>query len=175
MRACFLGDSYDLVKRFWADRLGSLAPLYAHPKFIPPEIRVAYVRLTSMPVLDVERCPDQPFGIFLDPHTGIPLPSEVYRKPTRSHASLPFVLDVNRRLRPKYIVCFDQSYHRGHALKQHQQRKRKMTFLAQNGIYCTYYRSHAPFLFMAQERRTLEAIRKTLLECGMPAERLEPE
>src|SRR6266478_6504291 len=29
----YLGDSYDLVKRFWCESLGPVAPLYAHPRF----------------------------------------------------------------------------------------------------------------------------------------------
>lgn len=33
MKREFLGDSYDMVKRFWADLLRHTAPLYADPRF----------------------------------------------------------------------------------------------------------------------------------------------
>jgi len=38
-----LGDSYDLVKRFWAEALGPGGTLYAHPRFVPAAL-VAHVQ-----------------------------------------------------------------------------------------------------------------------------------
>ena len=35
----WLGDSYDLVKRFWKKSLEPVAPLYSHPRFVPSTIR----------------------------------------------------------------------------------------------------------------------------------------
>jgi hypothetical protein len=48
----YLGDSYDLIKRFWHEALEPIAPLYAHPKFIPADLRTRFTTLTSIPILD---------------------------------------------------------------------------------------------------------------------------
>src|SRR5271166_4736257 len=98
MEAKFMGDSFDLVKRFWAEALGRIAPLYAHPQFVPVEIRESYQRLTTIPVLPTH--PQGGFGILLDPHTGIPLPLNTGRASRLSHATLSFIARVNEELHP---------------------------------------------------------------------------
>jgi hypothetical protein len=113
VREKYLGDSFDIVKRFWADHLGVIAPLFAHPKFVPPEIKPAFENMVGMRVLDSTEVPTQPFGLFLDPHTGIPLPTAAQRTATASHAPLRFIEGEYARLKPKYLICFDQSHHRG--------------------------------------------------------------
>ncbi len=85
MRELYLGDSYDLIKRFWSESLRSIAPLYAHPRFVPSGIRTQYAQVTGISVFDAP--PLGPFGILLDPPTGIPLPSESANGATASHAS----------------------------------------------------------------------------------------
>jgi hypothetical protein len=50
MQRKHLGDSYDLVKRFWADNLVSFGQLLAHPRFVPNEIRSEYKTLTGVSV-----------------------------------------------------------------------------------------------------------------------------
>ena len=42
----YLGDSYDLVERFFSQVLDPIARLYAHSKFVPPEIRDPYTKIT---------------------------------------------------------------------------------------------------------------------------------
>src|SRR5438552_17254728 len=41
----YLGDSYDLVKRFWCESLGPVAPLYAHPRFVPSLLMLLFFSL----------------------------------------------------------------------------------------------------------------------------------
>jgi len=93
MHEKYLGDSYDLVKRFWRENLKRVAPLYAHPRFVPVEIRARYTSLTSIPIF--ESRPRGQFGILLDPHTGIPLPGEAFHA-TASHAPLQFLVRESR-------------------------------------------------------------------------------
>jgi len=62
MRETYLGDSYDLVKRFWYESLKSIAPLYAHPRFVPPAIHSKYTAVTSISILDVR--PVGQFGFY---------------------------------------------------------------------------------------------------------------
>jgi hypothetical protein len=71
MNQKFLGDSYDLVKRFLAQTVNPIATIYAHPKFVPEEMREKYTKLTTIPVLG--SAPEGRFGILLDPDTGISL------------------------------------------------------------------------------------------------------
>jgi hypothetical protein len=156
VRDIYPGDSYDLVKRFWHDQLACIPPLCAHPHFVPPPLHVQYTALTRLPILDPMKLPEWPFGLFLDPDTGIPLPEEQF-----TQASL---------LRPHYMICFDQSIHRKHkgGLNKDQQRETKRDFLRSQGIAPFYYFSHAPFLFMAQEMSTLQNVRNRLIGLGIP-------
>lgn len=168
----YLGDSYDIIKRFWHEALAPIAPLYAHPKFIPAELRTRFTTLTLIPMLDSH---PKTFGLLIDPHTGIPLPKEDEIRATVSYASLPFIVETERELSPLYMVCFDQSYHRKHELDKKGQRAEKMRFLQKQGLSSFYYVSHAPFLFVAREPVVLKSIRDRLLALGIPAIRLEFE
>jgi len=163
------------VKRVWAESLGSISPLYAHPKFVPSSIRGQFTAVTLIPILDPAARPEGPYGLFLDPHTGIPLPQESVIRTTTSHASLQFIVQVNDSLGPAYMICFDQSYHRRHKLTVAEQRARKRSLLQEHGISSFYYVSHAPFLFMAQKTATLADVGRRLLAMGIPRERFEPE
>ena len=173
MREDYLGDSYDFVKRFWCESLGSIAPLYAHPEFVPEKFRDKYTKTTSIPILDLAVVPNRPFGILIDPDTGIPLPTDGVDGATASHASLPFMVQLIQNLRPHYIICFDQSYHRSRKLGRKGQLKKKTRFLRDKGIRSFYYVSQAPFLFMAEKSDVLRDIWDRLTSLGIPANRFE--
>ncbi len=172
MKGIYLGDSYDIVKRFWAESLQPVAPLYAHPRFVPEDIRAQYEAVTSIPVLDTDRLPERPFGLLLDPDTGIPLATESKTKATASHAPLPFIVQLNEQLQPTYMLCFDQSHHRSHELKRPEQLEQKQEFLRGHGLGSFYYVSHAPFLFVAREAEILAQVRCRLVSLGIPRRRL---
>ncbi|SPE45500.1 hypothetical protein SBA7_860002 [Candidatus Sulfotelmatobacter sp. SbA7] len=171
MREVFLGDSYDLVKRFWRESLDSIGPLYAHPRFIPLSIRKQFTAVTTIPILGT--LPKGHFGILLDPDTGVPLPSKQAVRRTAKHAPLTFIVGLNVEMRPDYLICFDQSYHRLHELDRKQQRAEKGKFLAQKGLSSFYYVSHAPFLFVASQPLILRNILDRLVSLGIPKDRLE--
>ena len=166
MHKQYLGDSYDLVKRFWCETLKSVAPLYAHPRFVPAAIRSEYKNVTTIPIL--EDRPDGRLGILLDPDTGVPLPATSASDATSSHVPLPFLIKLNQEFQPDYIICFDQSHVRDHQLSRKDQRAAKMTFLRERGICSFYYVSHAPFLFVAQDRQILRSILERLTLAGIP-------
>jgi hypothetical protein len=172
LRDIYLGDSYDIVKRFWAESLRSISPLYAHPRFIPVDIRAQYTAVTTIPILDLVKPPECPIGLLLDPHTGIPLSSKSTAEASASHAPLAFIAWVNNRLRPEYIICFDQSYYRRHELNRKGQLEKKRELLREMGIDSFYYYSHAPFLFMAGDASALGAVKERLVSLGVPQERL---
>jgi hypothetical protein len=123
MHEQYLGDSYDLVKRFWCESLGPLAPLYAHPRFVPSPIRSHYTAVTKIPILDAR--PEGAFGLLLDPHTGVPVADGLSSSASVSHAPLSFIVELNQKLRPEYIICFDQSFHRKHKLTKEERREKK--------------------------------------------------
>jgi len=174
MREKYLGDSFDIVKRFWAERLASVAPLYAHPRFVPKNLRPAFESMTGMPIAGTHGTSGQQFGLFLDPHTGIPLPSEATQRVSASHAPLAFIAAEMNRLGPLYLICFDQSHKRVSGLSRADQRERKRAALSALDISSFYYVSHAPFLFAARQAEVLDQVRSRLRECGIPCIRFEP-
>jgi hypothetical protein len=172
-----LGDSFDVVKRFWREQLAEIALLHAHPLFVEIDIRIEFTKLTEIPVIEFKEKPRFPFGLFFDPDTGIALPGDAIIMPRRSHATLPFIVDEFKRWQPKYAICYDQSKHRKHkkGWTVEQQRAEKQSYLRERKIASFYYVSHAPFLFMAKESPTLEHIRNHLISLGIPEKvRLQP-
>ncbi|MBI4200546.1 MAG: hypothetical protein HY535_08770 [Chloroflexi bacterium] len=174
MQPKYLGDSFDIVKRFWAERLGSIAPLFAHPRFVPTAIKSAYEKMVAMPVLHPNEPRAEPFGLFLDPHTGIPLPTALSQKPTASHVPLSFIEAELDRLRPMYLICFDQSHVRGSGPSKAEQRESKRAALQTRNVASFYYVSHAPFLFASKDAKVIELVRRRLVEGGIPECRFEP-
>lgn len=170
MQAKYLGDSYDIVKRFWAVSLGGIAHLYAHPKFISNEIWSSFTAVTTIPILKLVSPPTRPFGILLDPHTGIPFPSKSPRL-TPSHAPLLAIMQLMDALHPRYMICFDQSFHRAAGFTKNKQMQSKMDFLRVHGLPSFYYVSHASFLFITETPERLDMIRHHLAALGIPESR----
>jgi hypothetical protein len=168
----YLGDSFDIVKRFWADCLGSVAPLFAHTKFVPQNIQEKYERMVGVRLLPADGLPVC-FGLFLDPNTGIPLPTSSSQGATASHATVSFIVREFNRLKPTYMVCFEQSHDRSCGLTRREQRDSKRRALQSNRIVSFYYVSHAPFLFMARDDATLQRLLDCITNAGMPSSRFE--
>ena len=120
MDESYLGDSYDLVKRFLCQTLYPIAPLYAHPQFVPSAIREAYVAVTTIPILGVP--PQSSFGILLDPDKGVCL-----GRASSKRAPLSLVVELHHKFCPKYIVCFDQSFNRNLDLKEQMRAKGRLS------------------------------------------------
>ncbi len=77
----YLGDSYDLVKRFWSESLRSVGPLYAYSRFVPADIRVQYTAVTSIPILDTDNLPRILWAVARSAHWY----SSAFRISDRSH------------------------------------------------------------------------------------------
>jgi hypothetical protein len=175
MNQKYLGDSYDIVKRFLAEGLRPIAPLFADSRFIPEMISASYSLVTAMPILNPKGLlPQKPFGILLDPNTGIPLPSGLVQYTTVKHASLDYIVRIYDELNPEYLICFDQSYHRKHELSKPKQKDKKRKYLLGFGLYSFYFESQAPFLFISRKPEVLDSIRKWLLSMGIPDSRINP-
>ena len=175
MNQRYLGDSYDIVKRFWAEGLRPIAPLFAHSRFIPEDIGAAYSLVTAIPILNPKsQLPQKPFGVLLDPDTGIPLPAGLVQHTTTKHAPLDLIVRIYNELNPEYLICFDQSYHRKHELSKPKQKEKKREYLRERGLSSFYFESQAPFMFISHNTEVLDAIRKRLLSIGIPQHRLSP-
>lgn len=166
----FLGDSYDLVKRFWAENLSSIAPIYADERFVPDGIRDAYTKMTRIPLF--QHSVSHPFAIFLDPCTGIPRLTNPLRKPTKKYAPLPFIVEVFEKYHPEFLICFDQSF--GYNESKEVSMEEKRTQLTSNGLFAFYFSSHANFLFVSESYETITVLRKRLITLGIPDARLKP-
>ena len=173
MHADHLGDSYDLVKRFFAIALHPIAEIFAHPRFIPPDIRDAYTKLTSIPVLDANNEGD--YALFLDPDTGIHLPDGANQKQSRSHVSLAYLCEVFEEFTPSFLVCYDQGFHRRDDRTLFEQVMQKREYLQEMGIESFYYVSHAPFLFASDSISILHRVAEMVVENGIPQSKLEPD
>ena len=188
MREEFLGDSYDIVKRFWASSLRPIAPLSAHPHFVPAEMRAAFKKTTSVPVLELDPpvgkhgavakgakivYPEGDFGLLLDPDTGIPLTAD--HATNRVHCSVDFIASLfGAHANLTYVICFDQSHDRNHALKGLRQMEKKRELITAAGLSSFFYKSHARFFFVTRDEATLAKIRKRLSTAGIPDVRFRP-
>ena len=171
MKRDYLGDSYDAVKRLWQQVLQDSAPLFAEPRFLPPELRLDFTRLTNIPMLPPQ--PPAVFSILNDPDTGIRLPAEDNQSETRTHTSITAILHQFQQHSPRCIVTFDQSDYRHSDLKRDEQRLAKMRSLSAGNAFSFYYVSHAPFLFAFPTLGALQDIRALLLRAGIPENRFE--
>ena len=166
MKSEFLGDSYDIVKRFFRDILSPIAPLKADPYFIESSLLSGeYERVTGIALLSNGQT--KPIGVLLDPDTGIRAPDH-HRDATRSHATTQYIADVLRDSSVAYCIVYDQSYHRN-SVRKTDQLTAKLQELENRSVVGFYYVSHAPFLFAARHGRTLAALRKALLNAGIPS------
>ncbi len=173
MKENYLGDSYDIVKRFWADVLRPIAKLYVHPSFIPDSIKERFALVTRMPLYQASVSEaGRPFGIFLDPDTGIALPSARHQRTSIAHASLDFIVRLYQEVKPEYLVCFDQSFKRGKAQSKREEMKVKCDAIEKRGYESFYFDSHASFLFVSHNAHTLVGIEKAISEAGIPSNRL---
>jgi len=170
MNEGFLGDSFDIVKRFWREQLGPIAPLLAHPRFVPAALRERFTHLTAIPFFDPSNPPTEPFGMFLDPHTGVPFPKDDDTEATPAYAPTLFIIAELARLKPRYAICFDQCHDRLHDVNRSREWQQgvKREFLRDRGIPNFYYQSHAPFLFLATVKEHLVEVRHRLIEVGIP-------
>ena len=168
MKRELLGDSYDMVKRLWADLLKKAAPLYADPVFYKDRVlQREFTRLTRIQMKVGQT--SGVFSILLDPDTGISLTG----KPSPRHVTTEYIAKRLRESGAKYVVTYDQSYRR-EKTKPRQQRQEKMTeMIKKHHCPSFYYVSHTSFLFAAKSRQDLRELRTIIEKAGVPASKLE--
>jgi len=169
MKGKFLGDSYDIVKRLWADLLLETAPLYAAPVFYKDRVlRQAFTQLTRIRMMD--EGPSGTFSVLLDPDTGVSLTN----KHPPGHVTPAYIADQFTNPGVKFVVTYDQSYRREKPKPKRQQMQEKMTeMIKRHGCPSFYYVSHASFLFAAKSQQDLRELRTIIEKAGVPACKLE--
>ena len=172
MKRKFLGDSYDIVKRFWRELLHGWAPIYAAPQFVPAELQEDYVMLLGIPML-AETGSLTAHSILNDPDTGIRMPSGKDQSEGRTHITLG---TIARQLSQgaRCVVTFDQSNYRNLKLPRELQHELKRRHLAEAGVSSFYYDSHAPFLFATADPQSDFKVRRILRTAGVPDDRITP-
>ena len=165
MRPEFLGDSFDIVKRFFCETLRSLGfAVYIDPLFSGDwsgKEEIFYQFLGVKPNSGVKISP-RLTALFLDPDTGI------NEMGSPSHISYERLVFESRN--HSLVFAFDQAFSR--AGKAEAKVKTKLNALAERGVSAFYYSSHAHFLFVSREDGHLRRLRAQLISLGLPESRL---
>jgi hypothetical protein len=167
MRAEFLGDSYDIVKRFFCEALRS----QGFTVYVDPMLTGAWSgqEESFFRFLGVQRCPSgERFqgmtALFLDPDTG------VNEKGGPAHVS--YARLAQEAENHTLVFSFDQAFSR--AGESGPKLQVKLGALAARGCAALYYASHAHFLFVCREHGPLQRLRTHLVGLGLPESRLVP-
>ncbi len=165
MNPAYLGDSYDLVKRFFFQELVALGYEVA----IDPMLTGSwhgneqnFYRLVGAVPASGSITPSKRRALLLDPDTG------VSAKNTKSHVS--FTRLAHEAEASTLVFSFDQSFSR-QAPPQIVMRT-KLEALQALSCSAMYYDSHARFLFVAKQSHSLRELRLHLLSLGLPESRL---
>jgi hypothetical protein len=162
----FLGDSYDLVKRFFVHEFRALGyevavdPLFTGDWAEGEE--EAFHRL-----IDVKHRKELPStgdrtALFLDPDTG------VKGRATRRHVSYDRL--AHEAAKHRLVFAFDQSFSRQGSAAEAM--ARKLNAISSLGLAGLYYDSHARFLFASRQSDAIHEVWLHLQRVGIPSRRL---
>jgi hypothetical protein len=165
MRPEFLGDSYDIVKRFFCETLRSLG----YTVYIDPQItgdwsgqETTFYRFLGVEPRAGAKSASPLTALFLDPDTG------VNEKGSLSHVSYERLAAEAKSY--ALVFAFDQAFSRaGDAGAKLQT---KLNALAELGCAALYYASHAHFLFVSRDHEHLQRLRSELVSLGLPPSRI---
>ena len=183
------GDSYDIVKRSLLEWLSDLGEWAAHPMLTqqpkddssflrrytdflrvlhpPPEkLRDPWDRNS---LLDwAEQCRD--YHLFLDPDTGLMLPSG---RATEKHLKADDLVTIAEKRPGKLTLVFDQSINRNRPVRDQVKEKLLFLLLRKERIHGITYESHACFVLVSTSQQVLvEAEQKLTENSRIPACRL---
>ena len=164
MNPAFLGDSYDLVKRFFVLELQSLGYTVAIDPMFTGDWMGREGDFHRLLALKSRRLPDgrtMKRCLFLDPDTGL------NERGGKQHASFERV--AREAQENELVFAFDQSFSR--QASPNEVMKKKMSRLAEHGVRSIYYNSHARFLFASRSEELLLEMISHLVQVGMPRSR----
>ena len=167
MNPQYLGDSYDLVKRFFCGELASLGYVVAIDPMLTGAwngIQHEFYRFVGVnPEASKQiQASSTRHALFLDPDTGVR-----ERGGTR-HVSYDRLVQEASNF--ELVFSFDQSFSR--QANPESLMREKLAAIHQRGCHAMYYDSHARFLFAASQKASLHQLRGHLVSLGLPASRL---
>ena len=165
MNPAYLGDSYDLVKRFFCFELSRLGYTVSVDPMLTGDWNTnvcEFYRLIGAEPLDSNRPMSAKAALFLDPDTGI------NSKGGKQHASFDCLALKCKSY--ELVFAFDQSFSR--QVKPKDVIREKLIELREKGCHGMYYDSHARFVFVANKRDVLNELRNHLVALGLPQSRL---
>lgn len=162
MNPKWFGDSFDIVKRFFAFSLRDLD----YDVFVDPMLTGEWdgdeerlYRFLGMRPVEEYRSSES--AIFLDPDTGIGANASA------RHTTISKIFDLLGT--HEIVFSFDQSFSRGDA--HLPQMQAKLTRLSELGASGFYFDSHARFLFASLESERLTSIQNHFESLGLPGAR----
>ena|ERR1035437_3079743 len=180
MKENYLGDSFDIVKKFLIQSLAPGAEWVAIPMFshefksddiqafeeflgvqvISKSVITKYNRIGYLTALD------QYHYIFIDPDKGIRL------KPTDSveHISGEELVKLCREIPTRLLLVYDQSFDRGK--KRDEEIEEKLSYFQKERIYRFMYKSHACFIVLSASEAVCQNAYDHLLNSGLPGRKL---
>ena len=165
MNPQWLGDSFDIVKRFFFCILHSAGYMV----FVEPmgtdnwnTIEGDYYKLLGGRPRQASTPTDGKTALFFDPDKGIG------RRKTREHVTMRTI--VSELDTYNVVFSFDQSFSRSDSPQA--QMKTKLRELRSKGGHGFYYDSHARFLFASNAQGEAVEVRNLLLATGLPQARL---
>ncbi len=165
MNPAFVGDSYDLVKRFFTKELILLGYEVAIDPMYTGDwngMKEEFLQLVGVNTPQMEADKFSRRALFLDPDTG------VNHKGGKQHVA--FVRIAHETRAYDLVFAFDQSFSR--QAKPREAMRAKLEQLQNFGIQGMYYDSHARFLFASKRSDELNELREHLVQLGMPASRM---
>jgi hypothetical protein len=163
MNPAYLGDSYDIVKRFFCDVSRSLGyTVYVDPMRTGRWTRAAsrdFLRLIG--ARELATPVTSPAVLLMDPDKGI------RDRPGPAHTTF----DVIAGRCEQFALClvFDQSFSRSPRVRDAL--VRKLRSLRALGIRGVYFDSHARFLICGKTPAPVMRFQKALTEAGLPRAR----
>jgi hypothetical protein len=165
MNASYLGDSFDIVKRFLCEVLKSLGyEVFIDPMFTGEwkEEKSAFFKFLGVEPVCTKLSYRSCSALLVDPDTGV---NQTGGLKHVSFDRLIFELEQHA-----LVLAFDQSFSR--EANKREAIRRKLDAVSKRGCHGLYYDSHASFLFVSHDVTRLARLRKHLLELGIPAGRL---
>ena len=163
MNPMFVGDSYDIVKRFF---VGELRTLGYSVKFDGcytgdwrPDEKQRFLKLISM---DMPSVTTNRRALFLDPDTG------VREKRGPKHVTFDRIAEETKK--HELVVAFDQSFSYGCNYAEAIADKSKK--MKERNCHSMFYDSHARFLFASGKASSIRKLRQHLISLGLPRARL---
>ena len=165
MNPIYVGDSYDLVKRYFGQELAKLGyEVVVDPRFTGEWSgkEESYFRLIGAKHVRDPRSPNARLALFMDPDTGINAAGGF------RHVSFDQIGEAAQEY--DMVFVFDQSFSRqqdpGSVMVK------KLAELTRIGLHAMYYDSHARFVFASKDGSAINELNRHLLRTGLPESRL---